>query len=341
MLFRPRKTVIYMVTTYGILCLTNRYHVDTLARGKRQMPVVTGHTSNDMIVRKLPMGTHMAVLNPNIRIILCQRDIHLCILYENGGMGFAVDVHNLPLVVLQILNTNHRGNHLTGGSEMIELTPSQGQDSHLQLMKSLVSEGGICSQSTAKLRIEVVFTDIIPTGTTPIHQQTHRFVTEHPDTDIRQIEVFLLKFTQRLYRGLLQHLLQDRRRLTTTDKDTVVLRYRGIEPETIADNIRFGNGLQGLGGTDEDIATDHHRMDIVGSHRHHLLIKRQLQTQQVLRQPLAPFPTEYGDGRQYFSRRSIGRETTTLSTCMEQDALFLGQPSIYILTTFVLETGLQ
>ena len=81
-----------------------------------------------------------------------------------------------------------------------------------------------------------------------------------------------LEVSEGLDRWFLEHLLQDSGGLAAADEDTMILRHRGIEPETITDDIGLRDGLQGLGSTDEHIAADHHCMDIVGCHRHHLFV---------------------------------------------------------------------
>ena len=65
-----------------------------------------------MIVSELPTFSDVTVLNPDIRVISRQGYLHHSILYEDGRMGFTVDVHDLTLVVHQVLDALHRGNHL-------------------------------------------------------------------------------------------------------------------------------------------------------------------------------------------------------------------------------------
>ena len=107
---------------------------------------------------------------------------------------------------------------------------------------------------------------------TLLHQKRDGTVGEEPDTDVGEVEMIALEIGEGLDGRFLEHLFQDRGSLTATDKDTVVLRHGGIEPETITDDISLRDGLQGLRGTDEHITTDHHRMDVVGCHRHHLFV---------------------------------------------------------------------
>ena len=59
------------------------------------------------------MGTDMAVLNPDIGILFCEVYIGSGILHKDTWMRLAVEMHDLALVVHQILNAQCGGNHLT------------------------------------------------------------------------------------------------------------------------------------------------------------------------------------------------------------------------------------
>ena len=120
------------ITAHLIITLTHRHHVDTIARFQTDLPVVLRHTRNHMVVGQLPTRSHKTVLHPHICILFRKGNLHHGILYEDGGMGFAVDMHDLTLVVHQVLQAQRRGNHLTRGTEVIELTTCQRQNSHFQ-----------------------------------------------------------------------------------------------------------------------------------------------------------------------------------------------------------------
>ena len=314
------------IAAHLIVVVPHRHHVDAVAWFQTDFPVVLRHTRNHMIVRQMPTGTDETVLHPHIRILLRKRNLRHGILHEDGGMGFAVDMHDLALIVYKVLQAQRRGNHLTRGAEVIELPTCQGQNGHFQGGYLIVGLRGVCAQGTAELRVEVVF------FLTALYQQGNGLITEEPDTDIRQIEMILLKLSERLYRGFLEHLLQHRGRLAIADEHPVILRHRGIEPETIAHHIGIGNRLQGLGGPDEDIATDHHRMQALRRSSHHLLIQRQLHTHQVLREFLTPFPTEHRQRHQHLTRNGIAGQTLALSTSMDQDTFLLRKPRFKLLT---------
>ena len=235
-----------------------------------------------MVVRQMPTRANIAVLHPDIRILLRKRNLHHGILHEDRGMGFAVDMHDLTLVVHKILQTQRRGNHLTRCAEMIELAPSQRQDGHLQGGYLIIGLRGVSAQGTAELGIKIVFLEIIRGTLAPLHQQFNGLIAEQPHTDIRQIEMILLQLSKCLYRWFLEHLLQHRRCTAIADEHPMILCHRGIEPEAIAHHISIRDRLKGLGSADKHIATHHHRMQTFRRSRHHLLVQRQLHTHQIL-----------------------------------------------------------
>ena len=150
-----------------------------------------------------------------------------------------------------------------------------------------------------------------------------------------------LQLVQRFDAGFLQHVLQYLWRLARADKHAVVLSHRGIEPQAVANHIGIGHWLQGLRRTYQHIATHHHSMYALWRHLHHLLVKRQLQTQQILRKALSALPTEHRHWRQDLTRWSIRRQTTTLSASMQQYALFAWQPLAERFAILNSHTGLQ
>ena len=109
---------------------------------------------------------------------------------------------------------------------------------------------------------------------TAVEQELHSFIGEQPDTDVCEVIMILLELRERLYGGLLEHLLHHRGGAAVADEHAVILCHRGIEPQSIAHHIRLWNRLERLCGTNEYIAADHHRMNIVRCHLHHLLVER-------------------------------------------------------------------
>ena len=157
-----------------------------------------------MIMRKHPSLTYVTVLYPDIGVLLCKTDLHHCILHENGRMGLTVEMHDLPLVVLQILDTHSRGNHLARGAKVVELTTCQGNDSHTKTGDITIGRCRVCAKCTTKLAIEIVF----PTRTT-VSQEFNSLVAEEPDANICEVVMIFLKCAECLDRWFLKHLFQD------------------------------------------------------------------------------------------------------------------------------------
>ena len=101
---------------------------------------------------------------------------YLSILNKHGRMRFYLLVHNLPLVVYQILYCQCRRNKFTTGSVMIKLPSGQRQNSHTQLVKLIVHRTRMLSQCKSEIRIHVIireFSFLIRS----FYQQTNRTVT--------------------------------------------------------------------------------------------------------------------------------------------------------------------
>ena len=83
--------------------LSDRHHIDTLTWRQGDVPVVVRDTRDDMVVGEMPTLANMAVLDPDVAIFLRERNLHHGILYEDRGMGLTVEVHDLTLVVHEVL----------------------------------------------------------------------------------------------------------------------------------------------------------------------------------------------------------------------------------------------
>ena len=103
LLFSTGKTVIHVIAAKGKLGIADRNDINTLTRFQLQLPVILRHTSDNMVVGYLPPLTNMAILYPDVRIGFRERDVSHSILHKNARMGFPVVVHNLTLVVHQVL----------------------------------------------------------------------------------------------------------------------------------------------------------------------------------------------------------------------------------------------
>ena len=280
-------TVVNMVAAHLIVFIANRHHVNTFAWLQRQRPVVLWHTRYDIVVRQCPIGSHVAVLYPNIVVLLRKAETNIGILYEDAGMWFAVVVHDVALVVDDILNGQRRRNHLPRRAEMVELTARQRYDGYCQLVQFFVFNEGVSAQRTTELSVEVVLLEGEPSGRTAgnsraLHEQLYCLVTQQPDADVRQVVMVFLQCCQLLYAWLLQHLLQHIGSSAVADEDTVVLGDGCVEPQTIANDISLRNLSQSLCSTDIHVAAHYHRRQTLRSLLHDALIEWQLQVEECL-----------------------------------------------------------
>ena len=230
-------------------------------------------------------------------------------------------MHNLALVVDEVLQRQRRADHLTTGAEVVELTARQGQYGHAELSQFRVVDERVGAQRTAELAIEVVLAIAAF-----LHQQLHSPIGEQPHADVGQVVVVALQLIQRLDAGFLQHLFQHVGRLAATDEDAVVRGTRGVEPQSVAHHVGLGNGLQLSRGPYVDVAADHHRVDALRSHRHQPFVERQLQVKQRLVNALPALPAEHGYGHEHLSLYGIAWQAPALSASMYEDAFLLRQP---------------
>ena len=99
------QRLINTIATYLIVTVTDWHHINTLTWFKADVPIVLGHTCNHMVVGQVPMLTNIGILYPYIRIFFRQWNLGDGILYEDTGMRFTIEVHNLALIVYQVLKT--------------------------------------------------------------------------------------------------------------------------------------------------------------------------------------------------------------------------------------------
>ena len=137
-----------------------------------------------------------------------------------------------------------------------------------------------------------------------------------------------LQLAERLHRRFLQHTLHPLRCLMSGDEHAVILGNLWPQPQAIAHHVGVGNGLQRFGGPDEHVATDDHRVESGRGHFHQLPVKRHLQAEQRLRQPLSSLPPQYGNGRENLTRWCISGQPTALSTGMDEQTAVGGQPRV-------------
>ena len=99
------QRLIDTIAAHFIVLFANRYHIDTFPRFETDLPIVLWYTGDDMVVGKVPARSDITVFNPHIFILLRKRNLHNRILYEDRRMGFAVDMHNLTLVIDEVLQS--------------------------------------------------------------------------------------------------------------------------------------------------------------------------------------------------------------------------------------------
>ena len=137
-----------------------------------------------------------------------------------------------------------------------------------------------------------------------------------------------LQFLQFSDRRLLKHAFEHSRRMAVEQEDTMVFRHLGVEPESVAHDIRLWHGLERLVSADEHVSTHHHGVEPVGGTLHHALKKRKLKFHKVLIEPLSPLPSIDGHRQQELSRRCVGRQSAALSSAVDEDAFLFCEPLV-------------
>ena len=100
-----------MVAADAVFRLTDGDNVYTLAGLERHRPVVVGHTRHDMVAGQRPVRADAAVLYPDVLVVLGEAAVRQRILRKNAGMWLAVVVHDVTLVVDDVLDGNGRRYH--------------------------------------------------------------------------------------------------------------------------------------------------------------------------------------------------------------------------------------
>ena len=97
------KLIIDMIASDSVFLIPDRYHVETLAWSQMQLPVVLGHSRNYVIAGQGPSLAHVAILYPDILIVLGKLKLAHSILHKYAWVRLAVVMHYLALIVHQIL----------------------------------------------------------------------------------------------------------------------------------------------------------------------------------------------------------------------------------------------
>ena len=81
------------------------------------------------------MRTHTTVFYPDVLVLFRKRHLVDGILGKDTGMRLTIVVHDIALVVDNVLDSHCRGNHFARGAEMVELATLQGNDSHREFVQ--------------------------------------------------------------------------------------------------------------------------------------------------------------------------------------------------------------
>ena len=169
------------IAAHFVIRLAYWYHIDTFARFQRNFPIVLGYSRHHIVVRQRPARSHEAVLDPDVVVLLRKPIMRNGVLRENARMRLAVVMHDVALVVHDILNGHRRADHFARRTEMIELTAWQRHHSHRQRFQFWVINGRIGPQCTTEFRIQIIFAEIHAIGfsvarSAALLQQPHRLV---------------------------------------------------------------------------------------------------------------------------------------------------------------------
>ena len=293
---RPLERIVESVRSSHKTPFTHRHHVDADPFGHLHLPCVAGHTGNDVSAVQFPFLSHVAVLDPHLRIFRSQPAFHLRVLHEDSRMRFHLMMHDGPLVHHTVLHGECRGDHLPARTIVVELPARQRQNRHLQLRQLLVVQTRMRSQCRSEVRVHIIESNLSILFRT-LHHQFHSPVAQQPDADVHQEKIILHQSSQLLHTWLLQHEVQVVRLLSRGNKHPVVLRQLRVHPQSVAHHVRIRNLLQRFRRTDIHIPACHQRMQPFRSLFHNPFVKRQLQREQVLCQFLAASPAEHGNRR--------------------------------------------
>ena len=188
------------------------------------------------------------------------------------------------------------------------------------------------TQSATHFTIKVVIHALSLCIHRPLAQQFHSTIRQQPNTDIHQCKVGGRKRIELFQTRFLEHKIQLRWIILRHHKHPVMRSLRGFSPESIANHVSFRHFLQRLRGSCVDISARHQRMQRSRSRRHDAFIEGNLQIQQRLIDALSSSPTKHRNGEHHLAARCISRQSSTLSTSVQQDAFLLSQPRGEVVT---------
>ena len=132
------------------------HHVDAYSQGQVNMPVVLGHTGDDVASMQLPVLSHAGVLYPGVAVLLGQSRLAQRVLYEDRWMRLHSQVHDTPLVVHQILYAQGAAYHFAACAIVVELPVLQWQDGCGEAFQQAVGPGWTFAQSASEVAVQVV-----------------------------------------------------------------------------------------------------------------------------------------------------------------------------------------
>ena len=221
---------------------------------------------------------------------------------------------------------------------MIELASGQRKDSYAEVRKRRVHLRGMFAQRTAELGVQIIgrelrtYQAVAPIGGLCRHkgsfglQAGYCLVAQEPYTDVHQQEMRAHQAGLCSCVGFLQHKVQPRGIFPADHEHPMVGCRHRIGPESVANYVGVGNGLQFASATQVHVATGYQCVNACGRFLHDFLVERQLQVQQILRYLLSTRPAKHGNRCQDLAAGSVSRQSAALSACMKQDAALAGQP---------------
>src|SRR3712207_2915349 len=114
-------------------------------------------------------------------------------------------VHDLTLVIDQILNGQRGRKKLMASPKMIKFATLQRQDRHLQISQIIIRQRRMSTQSTAKSAIKIIFLELTRWRLRLLRQLPHGLITQQPYANIRQIIMIFQQTAQRFDRRSEEH----------------------------------------------------------------------------------------------------------------------------------------
>ena len=284
------------------------------------------YAGNDIVAGERPFRSHATVFNPYIAVAVGESHLYIGVLHEHRGMRLQRMVHYLALVVHEVLYGKRGRYYFMARAEMIELATRQRQHSHGELRQFGVVDDGVSAQTAPEFGIQVVVLHRAVGVHRFLHEQPYRPVGQQPDADVGEVEMRIEEFAELLHRRFLEHALHHAGCLAARHEHAVVFGYLCAEPQPVAHHVGIGHRAEGLGGTDIHVAAHYHRVQAFRRSIHYALVERNLEREEVLRQPLSPLPPEHRHGGEDFPRRGIGRQPAALSAGMKHEAFLRGEP---------------